>query len=102
MARPSRSPSKFSRTKGSSSMDYNQPTGGLPGDPYIGKNVAAGIQGSKVPPHAIEYPQREIINVITPAGITPSNGDLTQLYQAIRFLSSIVNRTQIFTSSGTF
>src|SRR4051812_5144440 len=82
MARPSRSPSKFSRTKGSSSMDYNQPTGGLPGDPYIGKNVAAGIQGSKVPPGAVEYPQRETVNVIMAAGITPSNGNLAQLWQA--------------------
>ena len=66
-------------------MDYNAPTGSVdPNAPYVGKNVGAGIQGSKVPPKAIELTQREIVNAITDSGQTPSNDDPTQLAQAIR------------------
>ena len=66
-------------------MDYNAPTGSTDlNAPYIGKNVSAGIQGSKVPPKAVEFPQREIVNAILGAGLTPSNGDQTQLWQAIQ------------------
>ncbi len=72
-------------------MLYNPPTGGAANDPYVGKNVAAGIQGSKVPPGAVEFPQREIMSVISAAisaglQITPTNTDLTQLLQSIEYL----------------
>lgn len=44
---------------------------------------AQGIKGSTVPASAIEAPQREIVNVISSAGLTPSDADNTQLTQAI-------------------
>ena len=44
---------------------------------------AQGIKGSTVPSSAIEAPQREIVNVISSAGLTPSEADNTQLAQAI-------------------
>lgn len=65
-------------------MLYNPPTGGGSNDPYVGKNLAAGQQGSKVPPAALENPQREIVAAITDAGLVPTNTDLTQLSQAIK------------------
>ena len=68
-------------------MQYNAPTGSTDlNAPYVGKNVAAGLQGSKVPPKAVENTQREIVNAIIAAGLTPTNDDLTQLAQAIRAL----------------
>lgn len=42
-----------------------------------------GIKGSIPPARAIEDPQREILNAILGAGLTPSD-DLTQLWQAIQ------------------
>ena len=44
---------------------------------------AQGIKGSTVPALAIEAPQREIVNAIISAGLTPSAEDNTQLTQAI-------------------
>lgn len=64
-------------------MLYNPPIGGASNDPYIDANPSLGIEGSAVPAAAIEFAQREIVNVITAVGLTPSNGDLTQLRQAI-------------------
>jgi hypothetical protein len=65
-------------------MKYNPPLGGAPGDPYIDGNPGAGTEGSTVPAAAIEFPQREIVNVITAAALAPDNADETQLLQAIR------------------
>lgn len=65
-------------------MLYNAPSGSTDANaPYVGKNVAAGTQGSRVPPAAVEYTQREIVNAITSSGQAPSNGDLFQLWKAI-------------------
>ena len=58
--------------------------------PYVGKIIAAGKQGSKVPPGALEYPQREIVNAIAASGQTPTNGDLLQLWKAIQAGSKTV------------
>jgi Protein of unknown function (DUF2793) len=71
-------------------MEYNQPIG-IPDTeaPFIDGNPQSGILGSIIPAHGIEYPQREIVNAITDAGLTPSNLDLTQLAQAIRRSSFI-------------
>lgn len=65
-------------------MKYNQPYG-APGasDPYTNGNPSTGTKGSIPPAEAIEYPQREIVEVINYAGMTPSNADLTQLRKAI-------------------
>lgn len=64
-------------------MQYVQPVGGAANDPYLDANPAAGVEGSPVPAGAIEHPMREIVTVITGAGLTPSTADLTQLRQAI-------------------
>ena len=64
-------------------MKYNPPYGSSnPDAPYI--NATPGQKGSPVPAEAIEYVQREIVNTITRAGLTPSNENLGQLYQALQ------------------
>lgn len=50
---------------------------------FINADPANGQEGSIIPAGALEYPQRELINAITTAGLTPSADDLTQLSQAI-------------------
>ncbi|MBR1777855.1 MAG: hypothetical protein IJ752_04640 [Alphaproteobacteria bacterium] len=64
---------------------------------------AQGIKGSTVPALAIEAPQREIVNLITSAGLPPSAEDNTQLTQAVErkiktFVQEIV---PIEATSGT-
>lgn len=65
-------------------MKYAQPIGGAVNAPYVDANPVGGIEGSAVPAAAIEGPQREIVAVITGAGLVPDDGDLTQLRQAIQ------------------
>lgn len=66
-------------------MKYVPPLGATdPNASYQDGNPEAGILGSIVPAAAIERPQREILNVLTAAGLTPSDTDLTQLLAAIR------------------
>lgn len=68
-------------------MKYNAPIGAAdPNDPYSDGSPGAGIEGSPVPAAALEHPMREIVKVITEAGIVPDADDLTQLYQAIQAL----------------
>ena len=50
---------------------------------YVNANPATGVKGSTVPGEALEHPQREILNVIEAAGLTPNGADLTQLLQAL-------------------
>ncbi len=73
-------------------MLYNAPYDQLPGNPnasYLDGNPGIGQQGSIIPAAAMEYPQREIVNVLTDNGLTPSNSDLDQLSKAIQL--DIVN-----------
>ena len=66
-------------------MKYVPPLGATdPNASYQDGNPEAGILGSIGPAAAIERPQREILNVLTAAGLTPSDTDLTQLLAAIR------------------
>lgn len=70
-------------------MLYNPPSGSTDVNAsYVGKNVAAGTQGSRVPPGAVEFTQRELVALITAAqamGLAaPTNADLTQVLKAIR------------------
>jgi len=51
---------------------------------YVGRNIAAGIQGSRVPPRAISHTMKEIVGLIKAAGLTPSETDLVQLAKAVR------------------
>ncbi len=65
-------------------MKYTQPLNETDQNAsYINADPAQGTQGSIIPAGAIENPQREIVNVITSAGITPSDADNTQLVQAL-------------------
>ena len=64
-------------------MKYTPPLNSEdPNAGFINADPANGQEGSIIPAGALEYPQREIINVITDAGLTPSS-DNTQLKQAI-------------------
>ena len=70
-------------------MQYNQPYGEPPevvvGDkPYVNGNPSTGTMGSIPPAASIEYPQREIVNIVTDAGIVPDNGDLHQVSRAVQ------------------
>lgn len=66
-------------------MQYNQPYGVTDTNaPYINGNPAAGIRGSIPPAASIEYPQRELVNFITDAGIVPDNGDLHQTAKSVQ------------------
>ena len=68
-------------------MKYNAPIGAAdPNDPYIDGNPGTGTEGSPVPAAAIEHPMREIMEVITQAGLVPDEGNLAQLYAAIQLL----------------
>jgi hypothetical protein len=66
-------------------MLYNQPYGVSDTNaPYINGNPSTGTMGSIPPAASIEYPQREIVNLITDAEMTPTNSDLHQLAKAIQ------------------
>ncbi|HEY7417222.1 MAG TPA: hypothetical protein VH593_18700, partial [Ktedonobacteraceae bacterium] len=67
-------------------MKYNQPYGVADANaPYINGNPATGTMGSIPPAASIEYPQREIVNLISDAGLlTPDNGDLHQLAKSVQ------------------
>jgi len=65
-------------------MIYNPPMGGAANDPYVTGNPATATAGSIPPGAAIEQPQREIVNVITAAGLTASSSNVGQLAQAIQ------------------
>lgn len=65
-------------------MKYQAPYSSTdPNAGYVDRSTPNAQSGSKVPKQAVEHPQREIVNVITAAGLTPSGSDLTQLEQAI-------------------
>src|ERR1700748_662328 len=101
-------------------MLYNQPYGKPvevnPGDqPYINGDPTTGTMGSIPPAASIEYPQREIIEVINQANLrgysdftgtacaAPSNGDLTQLRKGIEgyIQSWVINTNITLTVHGT-
>jgi hypothetical protein len=65
-------------------VKYNQPFDQTnPAASYVNGNPATNVAGSIPCAEGLEYPQREIVNAITAAGLVPTNGDLTQLSQAI-------------------
>lgn len=66
-------------------MKYNQPYGVTDTDaPYVNGDPSVGQMGSIPPAASIEYPQREIVNMIAAAGLTPDNADLSQLARAVQ------------------
>lgn len=65
-------------------MKYNKPSNATEDNaPYVDTDPQKGIKGSTVPAAAIEAPQRELVNLIAKAGITPSAADLEQVYKAV-------------------
>jgi len=64
-------------------MIYNPPVGGGSSDPYVTGDPATDTPGSIPPGASIEHPQREIVNVILAAGLTPSGANLAQLLAAL-------------------
>lgn len=65
-------------------MKYNAPYGASDQDaPFVNGNPLTGTAGSVPPAQSIEHPQREIVNAIIAAGLTPDANDLTQLSKAI-------------------
>src|SRR3954447_20644484 len=66
-------------------MKDNQPYGvSDPNAAYINGDPSTGTAGSIPPAASIEYPQREIVNLIADASLTPANTDLHQLSKAIQ------------------
>jgi len=66
-------------------VQYNQPFGvSDPNAAYINGNPSTGTMGSIPPAASIEYPQREIVEVIADSGFTPDNADLKQLAKSIQ------------------
>jgi hypothetical protein len=83
-------------------MLYNQPYGvSDPDAPYINGNPSTGTMGSIPPAASIEYPQREIVNLILDASIaTPDNADLRQLGKAIQ--SQRLNFSEDFGTANAY
>lgn len=70
-------------------MLYNKPFDATdPNAGYVNGNPSTSTPGSIPCAEGLEYPQREIVNVITGAGLTPSNGDLTQLLKAVQAIAA--------------
>jgi len=64
-------------------MDYVTPPGKVDGSPYTNPDPTTNTAGDIVSAEAIEHPMREVVRVITDAGLVPDSGDLTQLSQGI-------------------
>ncbi len=79
-------PSDGRAVRWEATIQYNQPYGVSDTNAaYINGNPATGTQGSIPPAASIEYPQREIVNLIADAGLlTPSNSDLHQLAKSVQ------------------
>jgi hypothetical protein len=70
-------------------VQYTQPYGVTdPNASFVNGNPATGQQGSIIPAAAVEAPQREIVNVITAAGLTPSPSNNTQLLAALQIATN--------------
>lgn len=68
-------------------MKYTPPLGSLEADaPYVDGNPTAGIRGSVVPAAPFNQLQRELVHIITQAGLEPSADDLTQVLAALKKL----------------
>jgi hypothetical protein len=66
-------------------MKYHQPYGvSDPNGGYTNGNPATGTMGSIPPAESIEYPMREIVEMIKDGGLIPDDSDLKQLAKAIQ------------------
>lgn len=66
-------------------MQYHPPYGvSDPNAGYVNGDPSQGLAGSIPPAEAIEYPQREIVNLIMKGGYNPSDTDLFQMTRGVR------------------
>jgi hypothetical protein len=66
-------------------MKYQAPYGVTdPNAGYVNGNPQIGVQGSIPPAASIEFPQREIVNLINSSKIIPADNDLFQLAEGTR------------------
>ena len=82
-------------------MQYNQPYGvSDPQAPYINGNPTTGQMGSIPPAASIEFPQRELVSMISATGLLPNNSDLAQLLKSIK-LVDVMNWFKMGENQGT-
>ena len=68
-------------------MKYTPPLGSLEAEaPDVDGNPTAGIRGSVVPAAPFNQLQRELVHIITQAGLEPSADDLTQVLAGLKKL----------------
>lgn len=72
-------------------MEYESPSG-VGSASYTDPNPTTGDPGALIRAPALENHQRELVNLITLAGLTPSRADPTQIGQAV--LALIANATR--------
>lgn len=68
-------------------MQYIPPRNGNlddPNRPYINAEPTLSVEGSVPVAEAFEHHQRELVHLITEAGLQPSSSDLTQVLQAVK------------------
>jgi hypothetical protein len=66
-------------------VKYNQPYGNSdPNAGYINGQPDIARKGSIIPAEGVEYPQREIVALISNSNLIPDNADLVQLTKAAR------------------
>lgn len=85
-------------------MKYQPPFGSTdPGESYVDRNLASGIQGSRVSAKAIEHHQRELHHLIQYSGQTPSDADLEQVRKAVQTLAEgRLLSVRLFTASTVY
>jgi hypothetical protein len=76
------------------------PNIGLVGGVFVDENVTSGTPGSLIPSAWGNAITQEVLNVITAAGLVPSEADVTQLLKAIRAINQAASNT-FATATGT-
>ena len=83
-------------------MDYSQPFGAPPNAPFVEGNPQTGTPGSIPSRGSFEFPQRELVHLLTyaeakkPGAVgTPTNNDLQQVRKAIEALISSGTRQRL-------
>ena len=72
-----------------------------PNASYVNGNPATATPGSIIPAAAVEAAQREIVNCIVQAGLTPDPANLNQLWPAILGFGGTLRPAAIITLSST-
>jgi hypothetical protein len=89
----------FSQPYGTPPVPIVMPPGTRSYSRYVNGNPVTGTEGSIPPATAFDEAQVEIVEVIQRAGIVPTHGDLTQLWQALmalfaqKYITSPITKT---------